>query len=221
MLIYSFIPARKGSKRIPNKNIKKLNGIPLINYTINHCLKSKFINKTFVSSNDNKLLNLIKGKSIYKIKRPNILSGDTSSTEGAVLHFITYLNKEKITLPDLIVLLQCTSPKRHANDIDNAINIFKKKKYDSLFTACSNKNLFWKFNNKKYLPINYNFKKRLTEQRMKEQYVENGSFYIFKTKKFIKHKSRLFENIGIYLMSKINSFQLDDYEDMKILKKIL
>ena len=59
MLIYSFIPARKGSKRIPNKNIKKLNGIPLINYTINHCLKSKFINKTFVSSNDNKLLNQV------------------------------------------------------------------------------------------------------------------------------------------------------------------
>jgi CMP-N-acetylneuraminic acid synthetase len=56
---------------------------------------------------------------------------------------------------------------------------------------------------------------------MEEQYVENGSFYIFKTKKFIKHKSRLFENIGIYLMNKINSFQLDDYEDMKILKKIL
>ena len=71
------------------------------------------------------------------------------------------------------------------------------------------------------MPINYNFKRRLTEQKMEEQYVENGSFYIFKTKKFIKHKSRLFENIGIYLMNKINSFQLDDYEDMKILKKIL
>jgi CMP-N-acetylneuraminic acid synthetase len=127
VLIYSFIPARKGSKRIPNKNVKKLNGIPLINYTINHCLKSKFINKTFISSNDNKLLSLIKGKNIYKIKRPNILSGDASSTEDAVLHFIKYLNKEKITLPDLIILLQCTSPKRHAHDIDNAINLFKKK----------------------------------------------------------------------------------------------
>lgn len=218
MSIYCIIPARSGSKRIKNKNLLKLKGQPLINYTIKHALCSKKINKIFISTDDEKIIK-IAPKKIHIIKRPKNLSGDLTSTEKVIFHFLDELKKRKIRKPKYIVLLQCTSPFREKNDIDKAINFCISKKYDSIFSGVINKNLFW-VREKRLKPINYVPQKRLTEQKMKDQFIENGSIYIFKTSGFIKSKSRLFGKIGIHLMSKKNSLQLDDLEDLNFIKKL-
>lgn len=218
MSIYCLIPARKGSKRIKNKNLMKLNNKYLISHSVEHAKKSREIKKVFVSTNDNKIINLLKNE-INIIKRPDILSNDNVSTEDVISHFVYYLIKLNIKLPKYIVLLQCTSPLREKYDIDRAVNFLIKGKYDSVFSGVENRNLFWT-KDKKLKPINYFPKKRLTEQKMKAQYIENGSIYVFKTKGFLKYNCRLFGNIGIYLMSKKNSFQLDDLEDKKIIEKL-
>ena len=83
-----------------------------------------------------------------------------------------------------------------------------KGKFDSLFSGSINKNLFWRKNYKKLNPINYNFLNRKREQEMGEQFIENGSIYIFNLMKFLKYRNRLFGKIGIYLMSKLNLFKL-------------
>ena len=217
MSIYCIIPARKGSKRIKNKNLIKINGEYLINKTVKHALNSKLIDKIYVSTNDQKLIKILP-KKVNIINRPEKYSKDNSKTEDAISHFINQLILEKKKFPKLIVLLQCTSPLREKNDIDKSIILLKSKKYDSVFSGCKNKNLFW-IKKKKLVPLNYLPKKRLREQKMQEQFMENGSIYVFKTKGYLKNKCRLFGKIGIYLMSKKNSFQLDDYEDKYILKK--
>lgn len=219
MLIYCFIPARKGSKRIKNKNLILLNNKPLINISVNSALKTKLINKTFVSTNDPKVERVLK-KDVYIIKRPNNISKDSSTTEEAITHFINYLKKNKIKIPDLIVFLQCTSPYREKNDIRDSINKLIKNNLDSLFSGCEDKSLFWIIYNKKLKPINYTPKKRIREQKMKEQFIENGSIFVFKTKGFLKHKSRLFGKIGVHIMKKENSFQIDTPGDIKFIKKI-
>ena len=217
MSIYCLIPARGGSKRIKNKNLLKLKGKPLINHTIKHALNSKKINKIFVSTDEEKIIKILP-KNIYVIKRPINLSGDSVSTEEVIFHFLNKLKKEKMKAPKYIVLLQCTSPFREKNDIDKSISLLISKKYDSVFSGAVNKNLFW-VKKKQLKPINYIPKRRLTEQKMRAQYIENGSIYVFKTNGFIKSKCRLFGKIGIHLMSKKNSLQLDDMEDLNLIKK--
>jgi N-acylneuraminate cytidylyltransferase len=219
MLIYCLIPARKGSKRIKNKNLILFKGKHLINHTVKHAIQSKLVNKVFVSTNDKRVSKIVPN-SVYIVNRPGNISKDKSSTEESISHFFSYLKKYKIELPDAIVLLQCTSPYREYNDIDLAIKNFKKKKFDSLFSAFKNKNLFWRFENKNLKPINYNPKKRKREQEMNNQLIENGSIYIFKTKGFLKNKCRIFGKIGSYIMKRENSFQIDNYEDIRFIKKI-
>jgi CMP-N-acetylneuraminic acid synthetase len=117
--------------------------------------------------------------------------------------------------------VQPTSPIRSYIDFDNAINLTNKNKFDSLFTSLKIKDYFvWK-ENKKKLEANYNYKKRPRRQVIISKYLENGSFYIFNTKKFLKEKCRLFGKIGTYSQNKIKSFQIDDKEDLKIINKLM
>ena len=142
MLIYCLIPARKGSQRIKNKNRIIIKNEYLINHTINNALNTKQIDKIFVSTNDPYMKRIIP-KKVVIIKRPESISKSSSSTESCIIHFLSYINSNKIKKPDAIILLQCTSPLRKKNDISNAIKSFKGKKFDSLFSAFEDKSLFW------------------------------------------------------------------------------
>ena len=116
--------------------------------------------------------------------------------------------------------IQPTSPLRNKKDLDNACKIFSKNKFDSLFSALSITDHFIWSKKKGKLFSNYNFRNRPRRQKIKEKYLENGSFYIFNKKKFLKHKRRLFGKIGVYVMFKINSFQIDDREDIEIVNTL-
>ena len=124
----ALIPARKGSKRIKGKNLVKLGGKPLIQYTIENSLKSKKIDEILLSSNDQKILKLSKRFNInYILKRPEKNSKDSSSMEGVVMHTLEYLKNNKIIVNNL-VLLQPTTPFRSSKDIDAMISYYKEKK---------------------------------------------------------------------------------------------
>ena len=95
------------------------------------------------------------------------------------------------------------------------------KKYDSLFSANKFYDFNYWYNNKNKLVSSYNPKRRKMRQKIKVKYLENGSFYIFDKKKFLKSKVRLFDKIGIYEMKKRCQFQIDEIEDIEIVKKFL
>lgn len=214
----AIILARGGSKGIKLKNLVKINGKPLIYWTIKSCLKSKKIQSTWVSTDNKFIANYSKKLGANIILRPNKYAKDNSSSDLAWLHAIKFLKREFINKN--VVGLQPTSPIRGKNDLDNACEIFLKNKYDSLFTAMRISDHFiWKTINNK-LTANYNYKQRPRRQKIKPKYLENGSFYIFDTKKFLKHKSRLFGKIGVYVMKKINSLQLDEPEDIKLFNNL-
>ena len=215
--VHSVILARGGSKGIRNKNLYPVKSKPLIYWSIKKSLQSNKIDETCVSSDSNEILSYSKKIGANIIERPHKFATDNSSSEVAWLHAAKKLENDA----DIIVGIQPTSPIRESKDFDNAINKFIKNKYDSLFSALKISDFFiWKENNKK-LVANYNFKKRPRRQNIKEQFHENGSFYIFKTKNFLKYKCRLFKKIGFYEMEKIKSFQIDDIEDVKIIEKLM
>lgn len=217
MKIYCIIPARGGSKRIKNKNLIKIKETPLLQFSLESAKKSKYINKIFVSSNDKKILDFSKKFDVNIIKRNESISKDKSKTEEAIDEFILKLKKNN-DLPDLVVLLQPTSPFRHIKDIDNCIKLLIQEELDSVFSACLNKNLFWIKKNRNLKTLNYNLKNRLMEQDFEGQIMENGSIYVFRLNKY--KGVRLFGKIGYYLMTKRNSIQIDDFEDLKIANKI-
>ena len=217
--IHSIILARGGSKGIPKKNLRHVNGKPLIYWSIKQSLAANFITETWVSSDDQEILRYSKMMGAKIIKRPKKYSTDKSSSESSWYHAISFIERQKIKI-DYIVGIQPTSPIRDAEDFDSAIVKFLKYKYDSLFSALKVNDLFiWKKNNKK-LVANYNYKKRPRRQDIDDKYLENGSFYIFKKKEYLKKKCRLFGKIGVFEMTKTKSFQIDDFEDIDILNSL-
>jgi len=216
----AIILARGGSKGIKNKNLVKIKNKPLIFWTIKDCLKSKKIKSIWVSSDSEKILNYSAKCGSNVIKRPKKYALDRSSSEASLHHAIKYLDSKNINFSD-VVFLQATSPLRDKKDIDNSCNLYVSKNYDSLFSAVKiNDHFIWKKNRQKLL-ANYNFKKRPRRQIIENKFLENGSFYIFNKKKFLKFKNRLFGKIGVYLMSKMNSFQIDNCEDIQLINKLV
>lgn len=215
----AIILARGGSKGIKNKNLKIINKKPLIYWSFLSCLKSKMISETWISSDSNKILNYAKKNKINLIKRPKKFAKDNSSSESAWLHAIKFIENKGKKI-DYVVGIQPTSPIRAKNDLDKAVNLFIIKKFDSLFSSSviNDFNIWEK--NSKTLEANYNFKKRKPRQQINENFLENGSFYIFNSNGFKKEKCRLFGKIGTYIQSKIYSFQLDDMDDFFILSSI-
>ncbi len=214
----AIIPARKGSKSIKNKNLVKIKGKRLIDYTIEAAKKTKQISKIVISSDIRNLLKKNTKREIY-MQRPKNLANDRASTESVIFHILKCLRQKNIK-PLNLILLQPTSPFRDSTDIKKSIKLFEKNKLDSLFSAFKNKILVWKDAKKKLKPINYKIKNRRRRQDSKSLIVENGAIFIFKYQKFLKSRVRLFGKIGCYLMSKKNSVEIDDKFDLKIARKL-
>ena len=216
MNIVAIIPARGNSKGIKNKNIINFCDKPLIYWTIQLSLGSKYINENvYVSSDSEEILNLSNSYGARIIKRPEELSTDNSTSEIALLHAIN--NIEKTTNIDLVVFLQCTSPLRESGDIDNAIEYFIKNELDSLFSATNMKDLcLWRRFNKELKSINFDYKSRLMRQNIEPQFSENGSFYIFKPDILKKYNNRFGGKIGLYEMDSWKIYEIDDKEDIEI-----
>ena len=134
MKILGYIPARIGSKGIKRKNLAKLNGKPLIYYTVKFAKKMKPSIYPFVSTDSRKILNytnsLLKEKNNYI--RPKSLSTDKSKHADGLLHAIKWLKVKKKLEFDAVMLLQPTSPIREISEMRSAINAFKKSKTKSL-----------------------------------------------------------------------------------------
>jgi CMP-N,N'-diacetyllegionaminic acid synthase len=217
----AIIPARGGSKGIPHKNLKNFCGKPLIVWTINQALKVKNINSVWVSSDSTDILEISKKAGANVIIRPKSLSVDTATSESAWLHALDYIEK-KMKSVDIIVGLQATNPIRESLDIENAINKFKRTKSDSLFSSSEIGNYFiWKKIDKKLTSLNYDYKKRARRQNFSEQFVENGSIYVFKPEILRKFNNRLGGKIEISLMENWKSFDIDTLDDFSLCETLM
>ena len=207
MKVVSLIPARKGSKGIPDKNLVDLCGKPLIYYSIK-ASKQSIVEETWVSSDSDKILDISKNYGAKTIKRPSELSNDQSTSEEALLHFASNVEF------DIIVFIQCTSPQIESNDINQGIE--KMKNYDSVVSVCETSQMFWDSNG----PL-YDLNKRSRRQDGVKRYLETGSFFITSKKNLLQFNNRLSGNIGFVEIPKFRSFDIDTYEDLKIVETLI
>lgn len=214
MKILGIIPARGGSKGIPKKNIKLLNGKPLIAYTIEAGLKSN-LNKLVVSTDCNEIAAISKEYGCEVIMRPVNLAKDETPTLPVLQDVVEKIDE----IFDSVMTLQPTSPLRNYKHINEAISLYKKDKdADSLVSVVEVMHSFMpnklmSFNGK-YLSGNKEIFRRQESQVM---YARNGAaIYITRIKNL---KEFIFGGKIIpYFMKKTVSFDLDDKEDWEIVE---
>lgn len=214
--IIAIIPARGGSKAIPKKNIKIFAGKPLIIHSIEQALTTPQIDTVYVSTDDDEIAKVSRKVGAEIIHRPREISGDTATTESAIEHALSVL-KEK---PNIIVLLQATSPLRPKSSIENAIDKFINGNYDSLLSISPTHRFFWKIKNGQ-INAEYDYMNRPRRQAIKQEdikYVENGSIYIFTREHFEKNGNRLGGRIGYVIFPEEYSFEIDNYSDFEFLE---
>jgi len=223
--IISIIPARGGSKGIPRKNTILLCNKPLISYTINSSLKSKNIDRTFVSTEDEEIAEISRNYGAEIIKRPIELAQDDSHRRDAIKHLLETLIKNVNYNPEIIVLLQPTSPLRTSNDIDNAIELFLNNDCDSVVSVCdSSGEPYWslKIKNNFIEPLfgwnDFLYKRR---QDLPTSYILNGAIFITTPENFYKYNSLINDRTLPYIMPRERSIDIDEKIDLKIAKILL
>ncbi len=210
MKIVAIIPARGGSKRIKNKNLKDLIGKPLLAWTIQSALNSQLVDEVYVTSDDSNILDIATKYGSKTIKRPKKLANDIIMPDAAVKHAYEKIGKKF----DYIVFLQVTSPFRTEKDIDNAINQILDSGADSLLSVIKTHSFIWKKAPYSYEPVNYEYLNRPRSQDF-NQYKENGSIYIMKPSILINNENRLGGKIDIYEMAAWQEIDIDTAEDFE------
>ncbi len=216
----AIIPARGGSQELKGKNIKKLLGHPLIAYSIVAALRSKYISQVYVSTDSKKIALSAKKYGAKIIDRPKKLATNTASSDSAVLHAIKLIERENKF--DHVVYLQATCPLREVKDIDNAIELYIKKKADCLFASIELHSHMWKYKKDLVEPYHSSFKFIGNRSKSKINVIDNGSFYITNKNLFKKFKRRLAgEKISSYRMKKWTIFDIDSKIDFEIVEWLL
>lgn len=212
MKTVALILARGGSKGIPKKNIKELNGAPLISYVIDAAINSN-ASETWVSTDCQEIRDISLEHGANVIKRPKEISGDKDKNELAIEHFL-----ENIGF-DFIVSIQPTSPLLLAEDINGGLDLMVQKNCDSVFSATKEHWVpRWRKDN---TPLNWDINNRPMRQDMEETYIENGAFYITSSKLFKKNKLRYGGQVKPYVMPLGRSFQIDSLEDFELVNSIM
>jgi CMP-N-acetylneuraminic acid synthetase len=179
----AIIPARGGSKRLVNKNILLLGGIPLIAHSILFAQENKdIIDEVYVSTDDKAIKKIALQYGAHVIDRPKQLSGDFEPTLTAVQHALECISY----VVDTVVLLQATNPLRPENLLKEAFEKYKMNNCESLFTVSRNHQKLGKIANNCFEPYNYTIGQR--SQDLKPLYFENGLLYISKAKLILEGK---------------------------------
>jgi CMP-N,N'-diacetyllegionaminic acid synthase len=221
--VVCLIPARGGSKGIPNKNLIPLAGKPLVAWSIVRALNSPSIGKNvFVTSDSDEILATSVQYGAQAIKRPQEISGDTASSESALVHALGEISKTLKGTIDYVVFLQPTSPVRKPDDIENAIQTIKRENADSLLSVLPLRDYFiWGHEDGKVVSKSFDYRNRKRRQEIEKTFLENGSIYVFKPDILLKGNNRLGGKIALYEMDKIHSQQIDEKDELELCEYFL
>lgn len=226
MKILGLIPARSGSKGVKDKNIIKIKNKRLIEYTFSEVLKSKLINKIVLSTNCKKVMRVKKKYDRIKlIKRPDILSKDSSSIFNVIKHTLNY-EKQKLNFYDYLVLLQPTTPLKNAKMIDDGIKKIVKEKGSSLVSVYevddNHPARMYKIKSKKLIPISKKNQQK-NRQRLEKIYHRDGNLYIFSCKNFTNKNIKNYygNKIVPLVLSKNYKLNIDTYLDLELAKLLI
>ncbi len=223
--VLGIITARGSSKRIPRKNLRSLLGRPLVEYTIKAALESKFLTKVILSTDDDEIMKVGRQCGVeVPFKRPSQLAEDDTPTVDVAIHAVEFMEKHGF-LPDIIVILEPTSPLRQAQDIDNAIRKHIESDADSVVSVTLTDH--WhpirakKIEHDILQDYSLEEKEGVRRQDLPPVYFRNGAFYSVKRDVLI-NKHRLYGKVTRpYIMPRERSVDINEEIDLKIAEILL
>jgi CMP-N,N'-diacetyllegionaminic acid synthase len=225
--VLAVIPARGGSKGLPRKNIKKLAGRPLISWTIEAGLASKYIDQLIVTTDDEEIARIAtEYNATVPFIRPKHLASDSASSYETIIHALDYYSDKGESFYYLL-LLQPTSPLRTTQHIDEAFCLLDSKNADSIISVTESEHSpLWS----NVLPEDHSMEDFISDtcrqvtrrQDLPKYFRINGAIYIVNIKKMINEKSLfLSTNIFAYIMDRYSSVDIDDLLDFKLAELII
>ena len=213
----ALIPLRGGSKGIPRKNLKEINGRPLCSYAINAALKAERIHEVWVSTDDQEIIDFVNAE-FPKVNiriRPDEFATDTATTESVILDLI---NSNQFKPTDQLILIQATSPLVTSKDLDEALLQLSESEKNSLVSGVEFKRFTWQ---KDGNPLNYNVFKRPRRQDFDGLFLENGAFYISNIETIERTQNRIDVPAELYFMAEETAFEIDEVSDWMIVENLL
>lgn len=182
--VLAVIPARGGSKGIPRKNLVSIGKRPLISYSIAAAKRSKLVDRFVVSSEDDEILSVSRRYGAEVLRRPAFLARDTSAMASVLRHAITEMKKSGFH-PDIVVVLQPTSPFRAVRTIDDSIRAFvgQSKRYEALTAVCRCTPKIGRILRGRYISAVAMGKQR---QEVTSLYKECGTVFAFKASRILR-----------------------------------
>jgi len=220
------ICARGGSKGIPRKNIKKLNGKPLIYYTINQAIKWGKANKIIVSTEDEEIANISrKYGAEVPFLRPKELATDEAGKLDVIKHAVRYYEDLGESF-DIILDLDPTAPLRSLSDLDNAMNLFLKNNPNNLYSVCeARKNPYFNM-----VELDNSFRSHickkldkdvLSRQTAPKVYEMNASIYIYEKNFLLQTNTIHSDNTIVYIMPLERSIDIDSEIDFYFIEYLI
>ena len=219
----AIIPARGGSKGLPGKNVRPLNGKPLIAYAIEEALKAKHIDRVIISTDDEEIAKVaVQYGAELPFMRPAELASDTAQAIDNYIYTIGRLGEESKERIDAFVVLQPTSPLRIAEDIDGAVDLFLEKNADSVisYTPEAHPVSWHKYLDEEGRFVNIFDDNIQNRQANRVSYYPNGAVYVFRSS-IIRERKYYTEKSYAYVMPRIRSVDIDFIEDFEYAEYLL
>ena len=217
----AFIPVRGGSKSIPLKNIKELNGKPLVYWTIKAAQDADCVDKIIVATDSNDIKNVVISFNFTKVEiydRDPKNAQDTSSTESVMLE---YIMKSDLKKEEKFILIQATSPLLTSDDIDGMFEKLQNSDADSIFSGVREKQFHWIETSNGVEPINYDYKNRPRRQDFQGILAENGACYINSVENILRDECRLSGRIECYELPSETAYEIDEESDWLIVENLM
>lgn len=214
--ILAVIPARGGSKGVRRKNIREINGKPLVVYSIEAAKASSYLDKVVVSSEDEEILSICEKWGSETITRPVELAGDNTPGVNVVLHALQIYNDY-----DYVVLLQPTSPLRRSKDIDGAIEFCVNSSASFCVSVCeSDKNPYWMFTKNSDNSLSKIVPGKIPGRRqdIPKIYILNGAIYVTEVTWIKTNKAYNYEDAIAYEIPVEYSIDIDTEQDFSFLE---
>lgn len=213
------IPARGGSRGVILKNLRTVGGLPLVTRAVASARQAALIDEVVVSTDHDAIAEAAAAAGATVVRRPEVIAGDTASSESAVLHALTELHSPEGD-PDVVVLLQCTSPFIDAESLDGAIERILSGRADSVFSAVENHSFLWRPEVNGVIGVNHDARQRQRRQERPVEWRETGAFYAMRTSGLREYGHRFFGRVDVQPVPPIHAIEIDTPEDLELARAI-